>query len=119
MGLDSYFQVNGEPITDDRLKEISLCGGMLSGNGCDGSFRGKVYDPFIGEITGGNVSLYVKEQDVGDYSEVPVAIGKFLEENPDKEQFEFNYQLDRKEIQDLKILFEVAVDLKAKLFGWW
>ena len=61
MGLDSIISRTPEETTrtpeDERaLSEsgIDLCGGMYS----DGvtSFRGKVYDMFVGEITG--VSLY-------------------------------------------------------------
>ena len=50
MGLDCYI-VHGNDRDkgfthedDDRIKDINLCGGMLSGSGSDGSFRGKVYE---------------------------------------------------------------------------
>ena len=56
MGLDCYI-VHGndhdKPFThedDDRLKDINLCGGMLSGSGSDGSFRGKAYEPLMDEL---------------------------------------------------------------------
>ena len=56
MGLDCYV-VHGNDqrkcITeedDQRLKGLSLCGGMLSGHGNDGSFRGKVYEPLMDEL---------------------------------------------------------------------
>jgi hypothetical protein len=56
MGLDCYI-VHGNDHDkafthedDERLKDISLCGGMLSGCGSDGSFRGKAYEPLIDEI---------------------------------------------------------------------
>ena len=59
MGLDCYIvHANDRDKSfthedDDRLKDINLCGGMLSGGGSDGSFRGKVYEPLIDELTGG------------------------------------------------------------------
>jgi len=56
MGLDCYI-VHGndhdKPFThedDERLKDINLCGGMLSGSGSDGSFRGKAYEPLVDEL---------------------------------------------------------------------
>tara|TARA_R100000234_G_scaffold98616_1_gene67156 strand:+ start:362 stop:823 length:462 start_codon:yes stop_codon:yes gene_type:complete len=56
MGLDCYI-VHGNDHDkafthedDERLKDINLCGGMLSGDGRDGSFRGKVYEPLVDEL---------------------------------------------------------------------
>ena len=56
MGLDCYI-VHGNDHDkafthedDERLKDISLCGGMLSGSGSDGSFRGKAYEPLVDEL---------------------------------------------------------------------
>ena len=56
MGLDCYI-VHGndhdKPFThedDERLKDINLCGGMLSGSGSDGSFRGKAYEPLVDDL---------------------------------------------------------------------
>jgi len=56
MGLDCYI-VHGNDRDkaftykdDERLRNIFLCGGMLSGDGSDGSFRGKVYEPLIDDL---------------------------------------------------------------------
>ena len=56
MGLDCYI-VHGNDHDkafthkdDERLKDINLCGGMLSGSGSDGSFRGKAYEPLVDEL---------------------------------------------------------------------
>ena len=56
MGLDCYI-VHGNDHDkafthedDERLKDINLCGGMLSGDGRDGSFRGKAYEPLVDEL---------------------------------------------------------------------
>lgn len=62
MGLDTYAQPSKDgELSDEDMQAfqqagISLCGGILSGNGSDGSFRGKVYDRLISDITG--QSLY-------------------------------------------------------------
>ena len=56
MGLDCYIvhaNNRDEPFThkdDERIKDVNLCGGMLSGGGSDGSFRGKVYEPLLDEL---------------------------------------------------------------------
>ena len=60
MGLDNYLtkddttELPSEVLED--LEGLNLCGGMMSGNGTDGSFRGKVYAAEVEQITG--VSLY-------------------------------------------------------------
>ncbi len=56
MGLDCYIvhgndQDKAFTSKDSVLLEgINLCGGMFSGSGNDGSFRGKVYEPLIDEL---------------------------------------------------------------------
>tara|TARA_Y100000004_G_scaffold143082_1_gene162759 strand:+ start:465 stop:926 length:462 start_codon:yes stop_codon:yes gene_type:complete len=56
MGLDCYIRHGNDhdkaftQEDDERLKDINLCGGMLSGSGSDGSFRGKVYEPLIDDL---------------------------------------------------------------------
>ena len=69
MGLDCYM-VHGndrdKPFThedDDRIKDISLCGGLFSGYGRDGSFRGKVYDPIIQELSEGKHTWYIQQDE--------------------------------------------------------
>ena len=61
MGLDTYAATppDGGELSEGDIKafreaDIQLCGGVFSGN--SGSFRGKVYDLLILQVTG--VSLY-------------------------------------------------------------
>ena len=63
MGLDTFASRSPDDIelTEEDLQafqaaNISLCGGIFSGDGGDGSFRGKVYAMIILEIT--EESLY-------------------------------------------------------------
>ena len=63
MGLDTFASLSPEDIilsAEDiqafNEAEISLCGGLFSGEG--GSFRGKVYSFLVSEITG--ESLYAE-----------------------------------------------------------
>ena len=69
MGLDCYI-VHGndrdKPFThedDERIKDLSLCGGMFSGSGSDGSFRGKVYEPIIRELSEGMHTWYIQQDE--------------------------------------------------------
>jgi len=59
MGIDTFASRSPEDILltdEDRgafsAANIQLCGGLFSGDGNDGSFRGKVYALLIIEITG-------------------------------------------------------------------
>ena len=59
MGLDTYatrdsddLKLNKEDRKAFEAANIELCGGILSGGGNDGSFRGKVYVTMIMDITG-------------------------------------------------------------------
>ncbi len=61
MGLDSFasrnpneVELSPEDLTAFKAANSELCGGMYSGD--EGSFRGKIYDDLIREVTG--VSLY-------------------------------------------------------------
>ena len=69
MGLDCYI-VHGndrdKPFThedDERIKNVNLCGGMFSGYGNDGSFRGKVYEPIIRELSEGKHTWYIQQDE--------------------------------------------------------
>ena len=50
MGLDGY--LFREEIGDTSFEVNSLCSGMFSDNGSDGSFRAKCYDDIVFELTG-------------------------------------------------------------------
>jgi len=59
MGLDTFasrspddIDLNEEDLQAFNKANIELCGGLLSGSGNDGSFRGKVYVMMILDITG-------------------------------------------------------------------
>ncbi len=62
MGLDTFasrsphdIELSDEDLQAFREANIDLCGGIFSGNGNDGSFRGKVYVIMISDITGQNL----------------------------------------------------------------
>lgn len=114
MGLDTYAQ----PNQDDELSErdvqafmearINLCGGILSGNGNDGSFRGKVYDGIVCKITG--CSLYQYWIPVEDVAEMYRKLKSCrMEDCPGHEE----------DIENLKRFLKVCVDRELGLVGWW
>jgi len=62
MGLDTFasrspldIELNDEDLQAFQEANIELCGGIFSGNGNDGSFRGEVYVIMIADITGQNL----------------------------------------------------------------
>jgi hypothetical protein len=116
MGLDSYFKIKQYHTPKfDTLPALHLCGGIMSGNGQDGSFRGKVYDQFITRVTG--QSLYEFEIE----HQVICNMAKALNEwnyatVSDKE----TYGITEEEFNDLKLLFNAAAEMEdCVLIGWW
>jgi len=69
MGLDNYWKQDKD--TNGIVEgEFQVCGGICSGNGND-SFRGKVYNSIVEEITG--ISLYqdtISAEDVAMMNEI-------------------------------------------------
>jgi hypothetical protein len=150
MGLDCYI-VHGndrdKPFThkdDERLKDVRLCGGLFSGYGRDGSFRGKVYDPIIQELSEGKHTWYInqdednfipsdvlKEQadllaeliqakvDIADEEGIVIGDDDIIYTTSSKytpyDGEEFTY----KEIDDLMTLLRVAAERKAVMTVWY
>ena len=149
MGLDCYI-VHGNDRDkaftsedDERIKNVQLCGGMFSGYGNDGSFRGKVYEPLIQELSNGDHTWYI-DQDEDNYipsdklkeqatllSELLEATKEVVEDNnetmdddtivyqtrgkysPYEEEFTY------KEVHDLMTLLRVASERKAVMTVWY
>ena len=145
MGLDCYI-VHGndrskEFTSEDepRIKDINLCGGMMSGNGADGSFRGKWYEPLMDELMGDEYIWHMPEDSFGVLpewlKEQAQALADLLHavESDAKEEertlepdtiiyqthhaspYEYNYQ----EIQDLELLLRCASERGAVMHCWW
>ena len=149
MGLDCYI-VHGNDRDkaftsedDERIKDIQLCGGMFSGGGNDGSFRGKVYDPLIQELSEGQHTWYIK-QDEDNYipsdtlkeqadllSDLLTAVVSIVEEeNETMDDDTIVYQTHKrfspyeeeytyKEVRDLETLLRVASERKAVMCVWY
>ena len=145
MGLDCYI-VHGNDHDkafthedDERLKDIHLCGGMVSGDGSDGSFRGKAYEPLVDDLMQTQGIWHKSGNDTPDYvtSEELKAQAKALEEfiqlkvdimEEDSETYDDDtiiYQVDNwaeytlGEVKDLATLLGVAGKRGAVMHVWW
>lgn len=146
MGLDCYI-VHGNDQDkafthedDERIKNVSLCGGMLSGGGSDGSFRGKAYEPLVDELMQTRGIWHKSENDTPDYvtseelREQADALESFIQEAiaemeaPPSETYDDDtiiYQVDNwaeytlGEVKDLATLLGVASKRGAVMHVWW
>lgn len=113
MGLDSYFGIRQDNGEIESVKVVfegrtpSLCGGMFSGDGCDGSFRGKVYDDYVTVVTG--VSLYQVEIDNTTVRQMAAALRAKADLMGEKYI----------EAHDLALVFEKFGEAGCSLYGWW
>jgi hypothetical protein len=117
MGLDSFWVVSKKksPAKPKDVKfdpELHLCGGMFSGHG-SGSFRGKVYDAIIEEVTG--VTLYQKMIP----HKTVQAMALMLYNTPYKKEWGVHYEIDKREYNDIVRMFTGYADAGASLEGWW
>jgi len=150
MGLDCYI-VHGNDRDkaftskdDERIKDVSLCGGLFSGYGADGSFRGKVYEPIIRQLSEGRHTWYI-DQDEDAYipsvalkeqalllRELIQATKEMAEDNGETYDDDTiiyttssNYtpydgeEFTLGEIQDLETLLRVAAERKAVMTVWY
>ena len=143
MGLDCYI-VHGNCETDftseddPRIKDVNLCGGIMSGNGADGSFRGKWYEPLIDELLETDYLWHIEGEDahitaqqlkeqadaLADLLHSVESDAKHLEQTlepetivykTDRMEAEYTYQ----EIQDLELLLRCASERGAVMVCWW
>ena len=144
MGLDCYV-VHGNDRKKDftheddpRIKDINLCGGMMSGHGADGSFRGKFYEPLIDELMQKDCIWHIEEnshvsaqelkeqaQALADLlhsiewdareEELPLEPDTIVYQTHHASPYEYNYQ----EVQDLELLLRCASERGAVMVCWW
>lgn len=108
MGLDSFWvHPDGEDVPHPEFDPpLRLCGGMFSGNG-SGSFRGKVYEDLVREVTGH--SLY---QEVIDNETVRAMAD-------DLAVLQNCSSRDNIEQKDIARMFRAYADAGFELKGWW
>ncbi len=117
MGLDSFWmkRVAGqaEPVPVSAGHNYAgIFGGMFSANG-DSSFRGKVYNDIITEITG--QTLY--EECIP--SEVVKDMAADLAATPYRPEFQEKYGVGPVGYSSLVRMFQEYAALDAELYGWW
>ena len=118
MGLDSYAMVvrSLNAAENAEFEKVKLCGGMFSGEG--GSFRGKVYNRIIEELTG--ESLY--QEFIS-----PPTVLKMYEELRDNHRDLVNDGIDgdmteeesTKDADSLIEFFRICAERGYALHGWW
>ena len=144
MGLDCYVvhgNDRGKDFTHEdepRIKDINLCGGMMSGHGADGSFRGKFYEPLMDELMQEDCiwhieeNSYVSAQELKEQAQALADLLHSIEWDAREEEltlepdtivyqtqhgspYEYNYQ----EVQDLELLLRCASERGAVMVCWW
>ena len=123
MGLDVYAlrspeeALREEDVLAFEQANIELCGGIFSGDG--GSFRGKVYDMLILDITG--ESLYQQWIPPETVKEMAAALHRVDRDEFDKtapEQYRYE-KFNSYTIEHLCKFFDVCVTLGLGLAGDW
>tara|TARA_B100000287_G_C20006687_1_gene532796 strand:+ start:139 stop:513 length:375 start_codon:yes stop_codon:yes gene_type:complete len=124
MGLDNYLtkddttELPVEVLED--LEGLNLCGGMFSGNGTNGSFRGKVYAEEVEQITG--VSLYesaIPPETLRSMADAMIRHYKKLVSSITEENFRDKPIEHIDEVGDLAVLFAVGAKHGCTLVSWY
>ena len=121
MGLDIYASRLPDDIelSEDDLHAFeksgaSLCGGMFSGGGNDGSFRGKVYQVLILDISGFSLAC-----DWTPPEEVCQIYHSLMACDPDRAAAAYGYRNTGEDILNLRKFFRVACERGLGLIGWY
>jgi hypothetical protein len=114
MGLDNIWKKNKEEngVIEGDFK---LCGGVFSGHGND-SFRGKVYDRFVEDVTG--VSLYGDPETFEIPNETVKQMADDLEAVEWRDSYITNYDIEKQEFKDLVKMFRLHADAGHYLLAW-
>ena len=107
MGLDNIWMKNKDEqgVIEGEFK---ICGGVFSGHGNE-SFRGKVYNKFVEDVTG--ISLYGYTPDTNEISnEVVRDMADGLEATEWRDSYIENYNIEEQEFKDLVRMFRLHAD---------
>ena len=139
MALDCYIQIDDKAFEHEDIKDVNLCGGMFSGQGNNGSFRGKVYSPLMDHVLGQEGTWYHEGDEVSSSCELvrqAEALAQFLsayspgdkiklpdriiiDDETDEEHIFEGEEYSYDEVQDLETLLRVAGENGATLHSWW
>ena len=116
MGLDNMW-MKDKDVPGVIEGEFKICGGIFSGNGND-SFRGKVYNRFVEDVTG--ISLYGYTPDTNEISnEVVRDMADGLEATEWRDSYIENYDIEEQEFKDLVRMFRLHADAGHYLVAWY
>ena len=116
MGLDNIWMKNKDEQGFVE-GEFKICGGVFSGHGNE-SFRGKVYNRFVEDVTG--ISLYGYTPDTNEISnEVVRDMADGLEATEWRDSYIENYDIEEQEFKDLVRMFRLHADAGHYLVAWY
>ena len=120
MGLDTYAinRSTRKEIPPAKFAHIPpvLCGGLFSGTGSTGSFRGKAYSNFVETVTG--VHLYQQEIPTETVRQMAESLQNWIHNNPDLVRNQ--WEISETEIRALAEWFAVvAAEPDGLVLGWW
>ena len=133
MGLDNYWVIPNPEWSGNPESEIegdykyldcknpqwvsnelpNICGGMFSGNGANGSFRGKVYATLIQELTDHDIYRRQQPEDVQRIAEGLTCYAMFK----DREEI-LNYDFTE-DLFQLIVVFDKYAKAGAALEAWY
>jgi hypothetical protein len=115
MGLDNIWKKSKDEngfIEGD----FKICCGVFSGSGNE-SFRGKVYDRFVEDVTG--VSLYGDPETFEISSETVKQMAIDLGETEWRDSYIQNYDIEKQEFEGLVRMFRLHADAGHYLLAWY
>jgi hypothetical protein len=115
MGLDNFWKKSKEEAGVIE-GEFKVCGGMFSGSGND-SFRGKVYERFVEDVTG--VSLYGDPETFETSNETVKQMADDLDATEWRDSYIQNYDIEEHEFKDLVKMFRLHADAGHYLLAWY
>jgi len=115
MGLDNIWKKNKDEngVIEGEFK---ICGGVFSGHGND-SFRGKVYERFVEDVTG--VSLYGDPETFETSNETVKQMADDLDATEWRDSYIQNYDIEEHEFKDLVRMFRLHADAGHYLLAWY
>jgi hypothetical protein len=114
MGLDNIWKKNKDE-NGFVEGEFKICGGVFSGHGND-SFRGKVYERFVEDVTG--VSLFGDPETFETPNETVKQMADDLEATEWRDSYIENYDIEEQEFKDLVRMFRLHADAGHYLLAW-
>jgi hypothetical protein len=115
MGLDNIWKKNKDEngVIEGEFK---ICGGVFSGHG-NYSFRGKVYERFVEDVTG--VSLYGDPETFETSNETVKQMADDLDATEWRDSYIQNYDIEEHEFKDLVRMFRLHADAGHYLLAWY